>query len=304
MSLPAVEFRRDLRPVSLLAVALVIVSAVVLGFFFAAVIPNLGLPMGIALGAILSPTDAVATSIVKRIGISSRVTTLLDGESLLNDATALVLLRTAIAAVAAGFSFLTSLGAFFWGILIAVVVGTLIGIVNLRIRSWINHSPAHTALSFAVPFLAYFPTEALGGSGFVAAVMAGIVTGQGAARWFTPEQRISEELNWRTIELVLEGSVFLLMGLELKDVVTRNLQEHDGLWHGTWLALVAIAILLAVRAVFVSTLVFLQGRRARRLHPQLRERLDRVSARVDELDSRPPQDFRVGRPIPGASTDA
>jgi monovalent cation/hydrogen antiporter len=295
VSLPAVEFRRDLRPISVLAVALVIVSAVLLGLFFAAVIPGLGVPMGIALGAILSPTDAVATSIVKRIGISSRVTTLLDGESLLNDATALVLLRTAIAAVAAGFSFGTAIAAFLWGVFIAIVVGGLVGFLNLRIRSWIRHSPSHTALSFAIPFLAYFPTEALGGSGFVAAVAAGIVTGQGAARWFTPDQRISEELNWRTVELVLEGSVFLLMGLELRDVFTTNLQEHDGLWHGAWLALSALGILLVARVAFVVVLLYLQARRARGSRVRRQERLERISTRIDEMDASPPQDRR-GRP--------
>jgi monovalent cation/hydrogen antiporter len=295
VQMPAVEFRRDLRPISLLAVVLVIASAVLLGLFFAAVIPGLGIPMGIALGAILSPTDAVATSIVKRIGISSRVTTLLDGESLLNDATALVLLRTAIVAVSAGFSFGTAIGAFLWGILIAVVVGGLVGFLNLRVRAWIRHSPSHTALSFAIPFLAYFPTEALGGSGFVAAVAAGIVTGQGAARWFTPDQRISEELNWRTIELVLEGSVFLLMGLELKDVFTTNLQDHDGLWHGAWLAASALSILLLARMVFVTVLVVLQARRARGSHVRRQERLERISTRIDEMDAGPPQDRR-GRP--------
>ncbi|MEN2738521.1 sodium:proton antiporter [Microbacterium sp. X-17] len=293
VSVPAVEFRRDLRPISLLAVALVIVSAVLLGLFFAWVIPGLGIAMGIALGAILSPTDAVATSIVKRLGISSRVTTLLEGESLLNDATALVLLRTAIAAVAAGFSFGAAVGAFLWSTLIAVVIGSLVGFFNLRVRAWIRHSPSHTALSFAIPFLAYFPTEALGGSGFVAAVAAGIVTGQGAARWFTPDQRISEELNWRTIELVLEGSVFLLMGLELKEVFTANLQEHDGLWHGGWLALSAVGIIMAVRVIFVVILVALQARRARGSRVRRQERLEQISTGLDERDAGPPPDRRM-----------
>ena len=295
VSLPAVEFRRDIRPISLLAVGLVIVSAVALGFFFAWIIPGLGIAMGIALGAILSPTDAVATSIVKRIGISSRVTTLLDGESLLNDATALVLLRTAIAAVAAGFSFGTAVGAFAWGVLIAVVVGALVGFVNLRIRAWVAHSPAHTALSFVIPFVAYFPTEALGGSGFVAAVAAGIVTGQGALRWFTPEQRLSEELNWRTVELVLEGAVFLLMGLELKDIVRENLEDRGGLWHGLWLALAAIAILLVVRAVFVVLLLWRQARHARRRR-RTTQRIDAISTRLDEIEGKGPPDEYRGRP--------
>ena len=91
-----------------------------------------------------------------------------------------------------------------------------------------------------VPFVAYLPTEQLGGSGLVAAVVAGIVTGQGAARWFSPEQRLSDELNWRTVELMLEGAVFLVMGLQLKEIVRANIEDHEGLWHGAWLAASAI----------------------------------------------------------------
>jgi len=274
VQLPAIEFRRDFTPIAGLSVVLVVGSAVLLGFFFTWVIPDLNLALGIALGAILSPTDAVATSIVKRMGISTRVTTMLEGESLLNDATALVLLRTSTAAIAAGFSFGETILSFLWAVLIALVIGGLVGWVNLRVRAWVGHSAANTAISFAIPFIAYLPTEELNGSGLVAAVVAGIVTGQGAARRFAPEQRLSEEANWRTIELVLEGGVFLVMGLELTDVVNKNLTEHDGLWHGTWLALSALGIIVAVRGVYVAILIWQQGRRARRFAGFDIERVD------------------------------
>jgi CPA1 family monovalent cation:H+ antiporter len=280
VQLPAIEFRRDFRPIAGLSVLLVVGSAVLLGLFFSWAIPGLGLPVGIALGAILSPTDAVATSIVKRMGISPRVVTMLEGESLLNDATALVLLRTATVAIAGGFAFGDAVATFFWGVLLAIVVGALVGVVNLRVRAWIGNSAANTALSFTVPFIAYLPTEHLGGSGLVAAVVAGIVTGQGAARFFTPDQRLSDETNWRTIELVLEGGVFLVMGLELSDVVTQNLAEHDGLWHGTWLALTALAIVLLVRGVYVAILIWQQGRRAARYEAV---DFDRMNARIDDV---------------------
>lgn len=275
--LPAIEFRRDFTPIVGLSVILVVISAVVLGVFFSWAIPGLSLPLAIALGAILSPTDAVATSIVKRMGISPRVVTMLEGESMLNDATALVLLRTAIAAIAGSFSFGFAVGAFFWGVFIALVVGALVGWLALRLRVWVANSAANTALSFTVPFIAYLPTEALGGSGLVAAVVAGIVTSQGAARWFTPDQRLSDELNWRTIELVLEGGVFLVMGLELSNVVRANFADHDGLWHGTWLALVAVGILLVLRAGYVAFVIWRQGRRARRF---TREDLERIGDHV------------------------
>lgn len=266
VALPAIEFRRDFRPIAGLSILLVLLSTAVLAVFFRLVIPEMDVYLAIALGALLSPTDAVATSIVKKLGISPRVVTLLEGESLLNDATSLVLLRTSIAAIAVGS---VPVGGavldFGWGVLVAVVVGALVGLLALRVRAWVAHSAANTALSFVVPFVAYLPTEQLGGSGLVAAVVAGIVTGQGAARWLTPEQRLSDELNWRTVELTLEGAVFLLMGLQVKEIVRANIEDHQGLWYGAWLAASALGLILLVRAAYVAVLVASQGRRARRL---------------------------------------
>lgn len=282
VNVPAIEFRRDFTPIAGLSVLLVVISSLALGGFFTLVIPGLPFPVGVALGAILSPTDAVATGIVKRMGIAPRVVTLLEGESLLNDATALVLLRTATVAIAGGFSFGLAVGTFAWGVLLALVIGGVVGWLNLRVRRWVGNPAANTALSFAVPFIAYLPTEQLGGSGLVAAVVAGIVTGQGAARWFTPEQRLSERLNWRTVELLLEGGVFLIMGLELTDVVNRNFAEHGGLWHGIWLALSALGIVLVVRALYVTVVIWGQGRRARRF---TQEDLRRIGARVDAAEA-------------------
>jgi monovalent cation/hydrogen antiporter len=283
VQLPAIEFRRDFGPIAGLSVLLVVISAVALGFFFAWVIPGLGLALGIALGAILSPTDAVATSIAKRLGIAPRVVTMLEGESLLNDATALVLLRTAIAAIAGGFAVGDTIVAFVWGVGVALIVGAAVGWVNLRVRALVAHPAANTALSFTVPFIAYLPTEHFGGSGLVAAVVAGIVTGQGAARRFTPEQRLSDHLNWRTIELLLEGAVFLIMGLELEAIVDANLRENQGLWRGAWLALAALGIVLVVRALYVSGLIWVQGRRS---HDRRRRRLDAAQARADSFQER------------------
>jgi NhaP-type Na+/H+ or K+/H+ antiporter len=287
VSLPAIEFRRDFGPIAGLSFLLVILSSIVLGVFFLAVIPGIHPAVAVALGAILSPTDAVATSIVKRLGVSRRVVTMLEGESLLNDATALVLLRTMIASVGIATSVGSDAGigvgfipAFAWGVLVAVVVGAIVGWLNLRLRALIRNSAANTAIGFVVPFIAYIPTEELGGSGLVAAVVAGIVTGQGAARWFTPEQRRSDEHNWHTIELVLEGAVFLIMGLELSDIVTQNVENHNGLGTGLGIALGALAIIIVVRAAYVSLLVWLQSRRAR---GRRRRRLEAMSTRIDQL---------------------
>jgi CPA1 family monovalent cation:H+ antiporter len=286
--LPAVEFRRDFGPIAGLSVLLVIVSSLALAGLFVAAIPGLNPYVAVALGAILSPTDAVATSIVKRLGISRRVVTMLEGESLLNDATALVLLRTMVAAAALGAAGTSSgaaqtsfVPAFLWGVVVAVVVGAIVGFLNLRLRSLLSNSAANTAVGFVVPFVAYLTTERLGGSGLVAAVVAGIVTGQGAAHWFTPEQRLSDTLNWRTVELVLEGAVFLLMGLELKQIVSE-IDKQGALGTGVLIAVLALLIILAVRAGYVSLLVWLQSRRAR---TSQRRRLESLSDRLDEIAS-------------------
>lgn len=283
VSAPAIEFRRDLTAISGLAVLLVIVSALVLGAFFAWAIPGLGYPLGVALGAILSPTDAVATTIVKKVGVSRRVVTVLEGESLLNDASALVILRTAIVAAASGFSFLTTLGSFAWSVFAAIVVGALAGIVALRLRAWATTPTANTALGLTVPYLAYVPTELLGGSGLVAAVTAGVICGQGSVRWLTPEQRISDKLNWRTIEFVLEGAVFLIMGLELWGIVQKNIADDEGLGRGLWIAAVAFVLIVLVRAVYVLPMTALHTARVRRA----------VARRVDRADDGSPKEARL-----------
>ncbi len=293
VSLPALEFRRDFGPIAGLSVVLVVISALVLGAFFMAVIPGLNFFFALALGAILSPTDAVATSIVKRLGISPRVVTLLEGESLLNDATSLVILRTAVAAAIVGTASPGEfIGSFVWGVVVAVVIGGLVGFVNLRFRFWIGHSAANTAIGFVIPFAAYLPTEHLGGSGLVAPVVAGIVTGQGSARWSTPEQRLSDSLNWRTVELLLEGAVFLIMGLELKEIVGATAASDEGLGRAVWLTLAALGIVLVVRSAYVAFIVWLQSRRAR---GKQRERLEAHNARLDALDDVGMLDHQPGR---------
>ncbi len=294
VSLPAVEFRRDLLPIAGLAVVLVFVSSFVLGTFFFFVIPDLGYPLALALGAILSPTDAVATAVAKRLGVARRVVTMLEGESLLNDASALVILNSAVAAFVMIASTgqapptIDAVGGFVWAVFIAIVIGAIVGYANLRLRAWLRSSAATTAAGFIVPFVAYLPAEELGGSGLVAAVVAGIVTGQGAARWFTPEQRMSDRVTWHTVELLLEGGVFLIMGLEMSEIVTGTANGTYGIGHGLLIAGAAFGILLAVRAGYVALLVWLQSRR---LHPRHTDRLHAISARVEEIAATGPQQF-------------
>jgi len=280
VSMPSMNFRRELGAISGLSVVLVVVSAVVLGGFFSLVIPDLSFWWGVALGAIVSPTDAVATSIVKRIGVSGRVVSVLDGESLLNDATALVLLRTAIAGTAASVSLWGVAGSFAYSVVVALVLGAVVGVGNLRLRSRVKDPTVNTVLSFTVPFLASIPAELLGASGLVAAVVAGLVTGHGAPRHLPPQHRLSETQNWHTVELVLEGAIFLIMGLELAGIVEDVHDEHSGVGIAVLVAAGALVLTLLVRAGYIVPLLLGLRRRARRKVGS-KPRIDEMQQRLD-----------------------
>ena len=127
VSMPTMSFRRDFGAISGLSVVLVIITSLLLGLLFQWLIPDLGFAWGVALGAIVSPTDAVATSIIKGGPVPRRVVVLLEGEGLLNDATALVMLRTAIVASAAGFSFWGVVGSLAYSVALAALVGSYFG---------------------------------------------------------------------------------------------------------------------------------------------------------------------------------
>ncbi|MFD4421470.1 cation:proton antiporter [Agromyces sp. NPDC058484] len=286
VSMPSMEFRREFGAISGLSVALVVLSSVALGFLFTWLVPGVSLAAGIALGAIVSPTDAVATSIVKRVGVTPRIVTVLEGESLLNDATALVLLRTAIAATAASVTFWGIVGDFVFAVVVAVVIGYLVGKANLWVRSKVTDATVNTVISFTVPFLASVPSELLGASGLVAAVVAGLVTGRGAIRSLSPQHRLSDAQNWRTIELVLEGAVFLVMGLELSAILGDLGDETRGVAVGSAIAAISFVAVLLVRAFYVWPTLSLQRRSFRR-GASMKPKLAAVQERLDGLDPAP-----------------
>lgn len=286
VAMPTMEFRREFTAIGGLSVLLVVASAVLLGLLFAWLIPGLGLATGVALGAIVSPTDAVATAIVRRLGVSPRIVAVLEGESLLNDATALVLLRAAIAATAASVSLWGVLGDFLYAVVVAVVIGYVVGKLNLLVRSRVEEATVNTLISFAVPFIAAIPAEELGASGLVAAVVAGLVTGHGALRYLSPQHRVSDAQNWRAIEMILEGAVFLIMGLELVAILEHLDAEGGRIAEAFVLAAAALALVVVVRAAYVAPLLGLLGltaRRGERMKPVLADFQERMGA--DDFDA-------------------
>lgn len=279
--LPSMDFRRDFTAIGGLSVTLVVISSVLVGLLFFVLIPGISLATAIALGAIVSPTDAVATSIVKKLGASPRSVTMLEGESLLNDASALVLLRSAIAATAASVSLWEIVGDFAYAAIVAVAIGAPIGWLALRIRKHLRHAALSTAVSFVAPFVAFLPAEELGASGLVAVVAAGLVTGNGSARHLRPQDRNAERSNWHTVELLLEGAVFLVMGIELFALIEDVEAGNGSVWQAAAVAAAAGVAVVAVRTGFVAPLIMFQGRRARR-GQAVRGTLAEFQVRIDE----------------------
>jgi NhaP-type Na+/H+ or K+/H+ antiporter len=285
INVPVVDFRRNFSSISALSVLLVLVSAFVTGFILFMIFPNLSLAAGIAVGAVISPTDAVAaTAIGKKLGLPPRLVTILEGEGLVNDATALVLLRSAVAATAATITFWGAIGDFAYAVAVAVAIGFLVGVITVFVRSKLSDSILDTAISFAVPFLAFIPAEAAHGSGVIAVVVAGLYSGHSTAKRLSPQARISERLNWRTALFVLENGVFLLMGLEISRLV-QDVEEsagtgEPGVLGSIVLALLMTGVLIALRFLFVPPLlVFLRRRMsvARKQQTRFRKQLDRLS---------------------------
>ena len=266
VSISTINFRRELAPVAVLAILLVALSAAVIGVALVLVVPGLSLAWAIAMGAILSPTDAVAISIARRLAVSQRIITVLEGEGLLNDATALVLLSSAVSAAttSGGISIGGVLGGFALAVLVALGVGWLVGEVSLRVRSHITDPTVDTVVSFTVPFLAAIPAEHMHGSGLVAAVVAGLITGHRGPRMLPPAHRVASRTNWHTVELTLEGLIFLFMGLEFFGIVEKVDASDLGVRRAIGVAVLAGALTVVVRALVVAPMLKLLSHRTAR----------------------------------------
>jgi NhaP-type Na+/H+ or K+/H+ antiporter len=282
IQVPVVDIRRNFGSITALSVTLVLVTAFVTGFILFAIFPDLSLAAGIAIGAVISPTDAVAaTALGKKLGLPPRLVTILEGEGLVNDATALVLLRSAIAAIASTVTFWEVIGDFAFAVVIAILIGYIVGYVTVRLRAKLRDPVLDTAVSFAIPFVAFIPAEHFGASGVLAVVVAGLYSGHKGAQYFTSQARISERLNWRTVQFVLENGVFLLMGLEISVIIV---DAGMSAVHAVTVGLLMVVVVTAVRFSFVAPLVLVlrrAGARAEVKQTRYRMLLDRVRQRKD-----------------------
>lgn len=285
--MPTMDFRREMQAVAMLAIPLVFISSFAIGFLINWMVPQISLAWGVALGAVLSPTDAVAVTIAKRSGVSHRIITVLEGEGLFNDATSLVLLAAAMnAGLAADNDALNPAlltGRVLVALGIAIVVGLIVGEVGVRIRSIIKDSSTDTVFSFAMPFIASIPAEHVGGSGLVAAVVAGLVVSGRRAGMISAQNRRFSQQNWSTMTLMLESGIFLAMGLQAFGIIEDADGDGGGLARAAVIAVIAGSLIMVIRALFIAfMLTWLDHRRKhrkRRYHAEA-ERLEAFEHRM------------------------
>lgn len=216
------DFHAELRAILLLAVGLVLACiALVAAVAHAA----LGLPWPVAfvLGALVSPTDAVAaTATVQRLGVGRRIATLLEGESMVNDATGLVAYRFAVAAVVGGaFSFWQA----GWQFVAVSAGGILVGLFVAWPVAWLHRrlddAPREITMTLLTPFAAYLLADALGASGVLAVLAAGLYLSRRSPTFFSPNTRLQVNAFWSVLVFLFNGLVFILLGLQLRGILGR-----------------------------------------------------------------------------------
>jgi Na+/H+ antiporter len=217
-----VALRTLLRSITQLAVGMVLVTAFAVAAVVHLLIPGIPFAAALALGAIVAPPDAVAAiAVARRAGLPRRVVTVLEGESLFNDATSLVLLRVALVGLAVGtMSWGEAVLEFAWATIGGILVGLLVGVVLSWSRRRTGSTLATTALSLVAPFVADQLGEAVEASGILAVVIAGLVLGYRAPYDLKPQVRLTLTATWSTVQYILEGTVFALIGLQLWAIVT------------------------------------------------------------------------------------
>jgi monovalent cation/hydrogen antiporter len=240
------DFHANLRPILLLAIGLVLFTTTTVGFLAHYFIEGLPLAAGFVLGAIVSPPDAIAaTAIAERLRIPRRIVTILEGESLVNDATALVALRFAIAALATGtFSLGSATGQFFLVAIGGIAVGLVVGWLSARITKPIDDPPVEFTLSLLTPFAAYLVAEQLHVSGVLAVVLAGLYYGWHLPDLTSSRTRLQVGPVWEMFEFLLNGFIFLLIGLQLPTFLHRleGRSIIQLVWYATAISLAVILI--------------------------------------------------------------
>jgi CPA1 family monovalent cation:H+ antiporter len=248
------DFKHNKASIVAMSVVLVVFTTVVVGWVTWLLLPGVAFAAALALGAVVAPPDAVAASAIgRRLGLPRRVATLLEHESLVNDAAALIALSVAVSALTTSPSAPEVAGQFVWAVVGALLVGGAVAAVLALLRARLRDPVLDTLVSFVAPYLAFLPAEALHASGVLATVVTGLALAQLSPRVQTAKARVTEAITWRTVAFVLENAVFLLIGLQLPGLLSG---AADNVLGAGRIAVVCGAALLAT---IVARFVFVFG---------------------------------------------
>ncbi len=270
---PLREMRANVRPISLLAVGLVLATTATVAVVAHAWVDSLSWAEAFTLGAIVSPTDPIASSgIARRLGIPRRIVAVAEGESLVNDGTGLVVYRFAVAAIVTGsFSLAHAALTFVLTVAGGIAVGIAVGWVVRQVRRRLDNPPVEITVSLLTGYFAYLPAELLGVSAVLAAVTVGIYMGWYTAELTTVQVRLQGDAVWSILSFVLNGLLFVLIGLQLP-VVLDALSDTPPSRLAGWAGIVVVTVIVT-RLVLIFPITYV---------PRL------VSQRLRERDPSPP----------------
>jgi Na+/H+ antiporter len=262
------ELRTNLRPISFLAVGLVLATMGVVAVIAHELIPGMGWGPAFVLGAVVSPTDPVAAiAIAQRLNVPRRVVTVVEGESLINDATALVAYRVAVVAVVSGsFSLLDAGGHFVLNVTAGAAIGLVVGWLVAQLRRRIDNPPVEMAISVATAYFAYIPAQEIGVSGVVAAVTVGVYLGWRTPQLISPSTRMQLFGVWEVLTFFLNCFLFVIIGLQLPSILDALSGRSPG--QLILYAAVVSAAVIVTRLVWMPVMAWLP----RRLFRRIRER--------------------------------
>jgi Na+/H+ antiporter len=271
------ETRENAVPITALAFGATAVTILAVGAVTHALLPEAGWPGALAFAAAVSPTDAVAAaSVLKRVGAPTRIVNILEGESLINDGVALTVFGLAVEAMThqftVGYAVIRLLevvaGGVAWGLVIALVIG--------RVRRQIRDPSLQVLVTLVTPFVAYVPAEQLKVSGVLATVVAGVYLGTRTEGMLQPASRASGAIFWRLLTFLLESTLFVLLGLELRSVVGELSDDHSIAWLAGAAAATTAAV-IAIRLIWELTVAplirYIPGRHANYVRNPWRQRL-------------------------------
>ncbi|MDQ2966888.1 MAG: Na+/H+ antiporter [Actinomycetota bacterium] len=254
------ELRANVRPIGLLAIGLVITTMVSVAVVAHTFVDDMSWTAAFVLGAVVSPTDPIAaTAIMRRLGVPRRVVSIVEGESLVNDGTALVLYRVAVmAAVAGTFSIWDASWRLIWSVVGGVVIGLVVGFLVAAVRRRLDNPPVEVTIALITGYLAFIPADAMEASGVLAVVTAGIYLG-----WHTPEltsfeTRLQGAAVWGIFTFILNALLFVLVGLQLPRILDAltGFSASQLMWWG----LIVTGTVVATRLLFVPVFTYLPRR--------------------------------------------